>query len=157
MNTQIKTIFFITIVTLFGCEKQEFPSQDFKIQMLNAVNELRQEGCTCGTTPMPPVSKLTWNNKLTTAAENHALDMNDNDFFSHTGSDGGRVENRVNLVGYSFSAVGENIAQGNASVEAVVEGWRMSVEHCLNMMEENFEELGAAKVGAYWVQTFGKR
>jgi uncharacterized protein YkwD len=55
-----------------------------KTKMLQLVNNVRQAGCNCGNTSMPPVASVTWNDKLAKAAFDHSADMLANDYFSHT-------------------------------------------------------------------------
>lgn len=124
--------------------------------MLNLVNNLRQKGCNCGAKTMPSVPILKWNNLLETAATNHAKDMATKNYFSHTGLDGSTIATRADRVGYKWSALGENIANGYPNTEGVFQGWLASAGHCENMMSGNFTEMGAARSGNYWVQEFGK-
>jgi uncharacterized protein YkwD len=58
---------------------------------------------------LPP---LTANSALTSAAAVHSNDMADNNFFSHTGSDGSNPGQRISRAGYSYYTYGENIAAG---------------------------------------------
>ena len=46
---------------------------------------VRKTGCNCGSTVMPPVAAVTWNDKLAKAAYDHSVEMKANDYFSHTG------------------------------------------------------------------------
>ena len=48
------------------------------------------------------------------AARCHSVDMAENDFFSHTGSDGSNFSQRMRDAGYTGSPRAENIAAGNA-------------------------------------------
>jgi uncharacterized protein YkwD len=91
--------------------------------------------------------------------------MANNNFFSHTGSDGQSVGYRATQAGYTWSAVGENIAAGipYSAVGAVMQGWIDSPGHCANLMRSNYTELGAAKASnpsstyvIYWTQVFGR-
>jgi uncharacterized protein YkwD len=91
--------------------------------------------------------------------------MASNNFFSHTGSNGSSVGNRATSAGYSWTAIGENIAAGTSysAVGAVIQGWIDSPGHCVNLMRSSYKELGAAKVSnasssykVYWTQVFGK-
>jgi uncharacterized protein YkwD len=59
--------------------------------------------------------------------------------------------------------VGENIAAGYASVNAVVDGWMASDGHCANVMGANFRDVGVACVaasgsryGSYWTMNLGR-
>lgn len=54
--------------------------------------------------------------RLQAAARAHAVDMAQNDFFSHTGSDGSSVADRTTMAGYLWTTVGENIAAGQGRV-----------------------------------------
>jgi uncharacterized protein YkwD len=66
----------------------------------------------------------------------------------------------VRAIGYKEKLVGENIAYGPESVEEVVRGWLDSPEHCENIMDPRFAEMGIASAagrsgprrGLYWVQ-----
>lgn len=129
---------------------------EFSASMLDAVNAVRANGCTCGNTLMPSVSPLTWNDQLTDAADRHAYDMYSREFFDHKGSDASRVGDRTTDAGYTWSRVGENIARADGDVEEVVKGWLTSIPHCKQLMSADFVDMGAAQRGEYWVQVFGK-
>lgn len=94
---------------------------------------------------------------LEVAAANHANDMVNNNFFSHTGSNGSSVGDRVTAVGYAWVAVGENIAQGQTTDFQVFNDWMNSSGHRANILSASFVEIGVARVGNTWVQVFGKR
>lgn len=125
--------------------------------LLQLVNDTRQSGCTCGSTVMPPVAAVTWNDQLATAALNHGNDMYTENYFSHTGSNGSSAGERITATGYTWKAYGENIAKGHPTEKAVIEGWLNSEGHCKNIMSPLFKEMGAARVGSYWTQEFGSR
>lgn len=132
-------------------------SNDFATEMLNAVNTHRTQGCTCGNTVMSPVNPLTWSEALENAARRHAEDMEANDHFSHTGTDGSSAGGRISDAGYDWRTWGENIARGQRSITAVVEAWKNSEGHCKNMMSPDFKEMGAAQAENFWVQVFARR
>ena len=134
--------------------------------MLDAVNATRSQARVCGSYgSLPAASPLTWNCKLEGAALTHSMDMANNNFFSHTGSAGDQVGDRVSQTGYGWSAAGENIAAGISlsSVGAVMQAWIGSPGHCANLMRSTYTEFGAAKYGnssstydVYWTQVFGR-
>ncbi|MDH4040526.1 MAG: MopE-related protein [Gammaproteobacteria bacterium] len=133
--------------------------------MLAAVNATRAQARVCGSGTYPAVPALTWSCNLKNAALGHSADMANNNFFSHTGSDGQSPAYRATQAGYSWSAIGENIAAGTplSAVSAVVQAWIDSPGHCANMMGSNYTQLGAAKYsnpastyGVYWTQVFGR-
>jgi len=103
--------------------------------------------------------EVTYNSQLNTAAQLHAEDMLENDYFSHTGLDGSTVGTRVQATGYNFARVGENIAAGYQTEESVLNGWENSPSHQENNIDPNFEEfgLGYARDGqdTRWVLVLG--
>lgn len=129
--------------------------------LLNLVNQARVQGRTCGDTAFPPAPPLTWEDDLEDAAQRHSNDMAFNNFFSHTGSDGSDVGQRVTAAGYDWRMVGENIAAGQRSIAEVVQAWLDSPGHCANIMNAGFKEIGAAVAvnpsadfQVYWTQVF---
>jgi uncharacterized protein YkwD len=142
--------------------QQSSGSAAFKKDFLTYINDIRKKGCTCGITYMPPVSPLSWNQQLESAAMGHATDMAQKNYFSHTSKDGRTMENRIAAAGYTYNgfksyAVGENIAQGQLSIDEVMRGWFKSEGHCKNLMNHAFKEVGVALNDTYWVQDFGGR
>lgn len=125
--------------------------------LLALVNNVRKTGCTCGTTAMPAVAPVTWNNLLEKAAVLHSMDMNKNNYFSHTGLDGSTAGDRITRVGYTWQAYGENIARGYTSEQSVMTGWLQSQDHCKNIMSAHVKEMGVGRDGNYWTQVFGSR
>jgi len=98
---------------------------------------------------------------LRAAAEAHAHDMLDHNYFAHQGHDGSNPAERVAATGYTYRNVGENIASGPESAAQAVEGWIASPDHCENLMDARFVDSGvafaASSSGApriYWVQEF---
>jgi uncharacterized protein YkwD len=128
----------------------------FANDMLAAVNAIRTAGCNCGGQQMPKVAALTWNSLLEKAASGHGKDMLATGSFSHTGSGGSTMSSRITATGYAWSTIGENIAFGYKSLSDVMKGWIASSGHCKNMMSAKFTQMGASRVGDYWVQDFGK-
>lgn len=125
--------------------------------LLQLVNNVRQTGCTCGTTIMPPVAAITWNDQLSTAAFNHSNEMSSNNYLDHTGLSGSTPGDRIAAAGYAWKAYGENIAKGYSSEQAVMDGWLKSEGHCKNIMSSLFREMGVARVASYWTQEFASR
>ena len=115
-------------------------------QLLAAVNEARSEARWCGATHYQATTPVTWNCDVEPAAHAHSRDMADNNFFSHTGSDGLRVSHRVDRTDYEWSMLGENIAAGYTSVNAVMTGWLASPGHCATIMSDDYLEMSAAMV-----------
>ncbi|MFK7935855.1 MAG: CAP domain-containing protein [Saprospiraceae bacterium] len=148
----------VVLTVFFACEPnvpdEPEVTSGFKSDMLAQVNELRRSGCRCGAVDYPPVEPLSWNRLLEEAALRHSTDMQVNDIFDHQGSDGSNFGDRVTDTGYRWRAVAENIAGGYSTVDEVVDGWLKSEGHCKNLMGAEFTEMGAARKGTLWTQTF---
>lgn len=138
---------------------------DFSVRVLARVNQWRASGADCGAQGnFGPAPALAWNNALTEAAAAHSQDMATNNFFSHTGSNGSTLAQRVNAAGYGWSSLGENIAAGQTGVNQVVDGWIASDGHCASIMNPAFVDIGVACVpgtaGAayptYWTMDLGR-
>lgn len=84
--------------------------------------------------------------------------------FAHTCGPVPDLVDRDAAAGYAgWSAVGENIAAGYPSPEAVVAGWMASPGHRANILSPEYTEIGigvadgAAPYETYWAQEFGAR
>ena len=117
-------------------------------ELVTAVNSRRVQGANCGSQgSFGPQAELTVSNALGQAALNHSIDMSENDFFSHTGSEGSSPIDRMRDAGFNGSGWGENISRASyeRSAEEVVAGWMTSDGHCSNIMTPGFNVLGSAK------------
>lgn len=102
------------------------------------------------------------NSKLMAAAQRHTNDMATNNFMSHTGSDGSTMSTRVTVTGYQWTRLAENVAAGQANVDAVMTSWMNSAGHRANILGD-YTMFGTAyaynsgsKYKHYWTQDFGK-
>merc|ERR1712226_658322 len=98
---------------------------------------------------------LCYNDKLIAAALTHSQDMADNNFFSHTGSDGSSAGDRATRAGYAWNGIAENIATGQTTVEQVMDAWMNSSGHKANILNPAYEHFGVARVNNLWTQVFG--
>jgi len=76
------------------------------------------------------------------------------------------VRERSTAAGYEWKTIGENIAEGQFSVDEVMRTWMNSPAHRKNILNPSFTDLGVGLVasrgkdGKYrvaWVQNFGAR
>ena len=132
-------------------------------EMLTRVNNARSQSRACGTVNYQAAAALSWNCTLEAVADAHNRDMGDHNFFDHTGSDGLSVGDRVANAGYNWTAVGENIAAGQPTIDAVMAAWLSSPGHCTNIMSTLYTEVGAASYAVsgsdypiYWTQDFAR-
>ena len=79
-------------------------------------------------------------------------------YFSHTRPDG---RDCFTLLKKRKYTLGENIAAGSATPEAVVDQWMHSPGHRANILNKKFKELGVgyrykegSEYGHYWIQMF---
>jgi secreted trypsin-like serine protease len=136
------------------------PPSNFAEQVVVLVNvERAEEGC----------NPVTMHPQLNQAALAHSEDMALNDFFSHTGSDGSSVTDRMEAAGYvNWLTAGENIAAGQTTPEEVMTSWMNSPGHRANILNCDFEDIGVGyyflenDTGTenwfhYWTQVFGSQ
>ena len=102
--------------------------------------------------------------KITQAALRHSNDMADNNFFSHTGSDGSSAGQRMEQACYNWQAYGEIIAAGFRDPGKVIEVWMNSPGHRSIILSDVYAEFGAgyaynssSKYKHYWTVDFGLR
>lgn len=95
--------------------------------------------------------------QLTRAATAHAEDLARSGRFSHEGSNGSSVGQRVRKQGYKFCFVAENIAEGQGSLQDVLEGWMASPGHRRNILAEQAVEFGLVRgPDNLWVMVLGR-
>ena len=132
-------------------------SAAFEEEVLSLVNQARAQGADCGSAgsfgAAPP---LGMQSQLRCAARMHSLDMEVRGFFNHSNPDGDGPAQRAEFAGYSWSAIGENIAQGYPTPQAVMDGWMGSDGHCSNIMGSQYSHIGVGHYeGNQWTQVFG--
>jgi uncharacterized protein YkwD len=128
--------------------------KDFRSEVVSLTNAERAKvGC-------PALSR---NGALDNAAQGHAADMANQNYFSHNSLDGRTPWDRIAQAGYpSNSGRAENIAAGQNSPASVVSTWMNSAGHRANILNCSYRSIGVGygyKVNAtydhYWVQDFG--
>ena len=138
-------------------------SQSLSSRALALVNAARARGATCGSHEFGPAPPLSLSGTLASVALGHAADMARHGYFDHVDLSGQSPADRVRAVGYREKLVGENIAYGPITVEEVVQGWLHSPDHCENIMDPRFAQMGvgmatgqAARRGLFWVQVLAE-
>lgn len=133
-----------------------------RAEVLRLTNQARAQPRRCGERHMDAAPPLKASPLLERTAEMHAVDLARHGDFSHTGRDGSQVGQRADRSGYAWRRIGENLAAGQATAAAAVQGWLASPGHCANLMQPDFTEMGLAYAvnlqspgGIYWVQVLG--
>ncbi|MFL6605329.1 MAG: CAP domain-containing protein [Steroidobacteraceae bacterium] len=132
-------------------------------RVLELTNQARSHARRCGAEAFPAAPPLALGPPaLERAAADHSQEMANHDYMDHTGRDSSSPADRVTRAGYKWSSIGENLASGVMTAEAVVNGWVGSPHHCENLMSPRFTEMSVAYAvnlkssgGIYWTQVFG--
>ena len=110
----------------------------------------------------PSCPALVNNPALSSAAQQHAVDMARNNYFSHTSRNGKTPWQRINGAGYQPRRTAENIAAGDQSADATLARWMRSPSHRANILNCALREIGVgvasnanSRYNIYWVQDFG--
>lgn len=157
-KTFLLILSFLIFLICCGVRNQVIGSDireaEIKKRLIEFVNEMRIKGATCGDKYYKTTHPVVWNDRLGQASLNHSLDMAENGFLSHIGSDGKSSEERLLKVGYRWMTYGENVGEGYKTPEELVKGWLKSTSHCKIIMNPTFKEAGAACVKGsrkiYW-------
>lgn len=105
------------------------------------------------------LSDLQADSELSAVARKKSVDMNENNYFSHTSPTYGSPFDMMRDHGVEYNAAGENIAQGQQSPEQAVQGWMDSQGHRENILNGNFTHIGVGydENGHHWTQMFISR
>lgn len=109
------------------------------------------------------VPPLRANSLLDKAAQRHAEDMLARGYFAHESPAQKTVRERAREAGYDWRTIGENIAEGQFTVDEVMKTWMNSPGHRRNILDPDFQELGVGlalgRSGSgyrvLWAQAFG--
>ncbi|PGT89607.1 CAP domain-containing protein [Bacillus sp. AFS040349] len=93
---------------------------------------------------------------LSKVAREKSLDMQKNNYFSHTSPTYGSPFDMMKKFGVTYRTAGENIAKGQRTPQEVVNAWMNSSGHRANILSSNFTHIGVGYVaeGNYWTQQF---
>ena len=138
-------------------EVVEQPSLDLTPTEQEIVNLVNQERAKAGLHP------LTVSAELTLSARRYSAYMAQANFFGHVGPDGSTLVTRDTAAGYTgWTYLAENLAAGQPTPRAAVDGWLASPSHRANIFSPYVYETGVGYAaggtyGHYWTQEFGAR
>ncbi|WP_417913305.1 CAP domain-containing protein, partial [Candidatus Electronema sp. TJ] len=87
------------------------------------------------------VPALILDERLSVAAQTHAMNMAELDFFAHRGQDGSSPSARAAAAGWPWGA-GENISAGHATAAGAIKSWMQSSGHRWNMLRAEYTHIG---------------
>jgi uncharacterized protein YkwD len=112
---------------------------------ITEINKYRASGAPCSPGGLP---RVYWDGQLAVAARAHSLDMANNNFMGHIGTDGSTPWDRVARTSFVGTPMGENVAAGQPDIQSAVAAWINSHSgHCESIMSPQ------ANVMGYGVQT----
>jgi uncharacterized YkwD family protein len=119
-------------------------------EILKLVNEERAKN---GLNP------LQLSSKVSSVAREKSEDMRDGSYFGHQSPTYGSPSDMLKQFGVSYPMVGENIAAGQPTAKAVMDGWMASEGHRANILNPDFTHIGigytsGGSYGSYWTQMF---
>lgn len=120
---------------------------NYENEVIRLVNEIRIKN---GLNP------LTADWELSRVARYKSQDMKDNNYFSHTSPVYGSPFDMIKNFGISYRSAAENIAKGQKTPQAVMNGWMNSSGHRANILNATYKKIGVGYVasGNYWTQMF---
>jgi len=144
----------IIAISFLGCNSDTDSTKNEDLSLTEAENMLILVNNARSDEGLEP---LVLNDALNEAAYEHSLEMETNNYFSHTGLDGSSYLDRTTLSGYTGFPTGENIAKGQKNTEAAFNSWINSDGHKANILKANSTEMGLGVSGVYWTQIFGRK
>ncbi|MDD4773277.1 MAG: CAP domain-containing protein [Eubacteriales bacterium] len=120
---------------------------DIEREVTQLVNVIRAEN---------GLGALTIDETLSQTARAKAVDMAQNNYFSHTSPTYGSPFDMMKQFGVDYNTAGENIAKGYSTAQAVVDGWMNSPGHRANILNASFTHTGVGYTdnGNHWAQMF---
>ncbi|MGW0465156.1 CAP domain-containing protein [Streptomyces sp. NPDC003027] len=99
--------------------------------------------------------------RLRKAAQAHADDMSERDYYDHDSPEGRNAGDRITAAGYSWSTWAENIHRGPKTATQAMREWMDSEGHRRNILNCSFKDIGVgvrfSPNGPWWVQNFAAK
>jgi len=133
----LASIFLLAVFILLPILKGQANSAISAEKIINLTNQARLQN----DLPTLKVDYL-----LTEAAENKAQAIIKNQFFAHDQLDGKKFSEWVKDEDYHYLIVGENLAMGFSSNEAIMNAWMLSPMHKENILKQEYQDIGLAAI-----------
>jgi uncharacterized protein YkwD len=138
---KIDNAVFAEIFPTDGLSNDTCGLPDFSEPLVQKINEIRSQARYCGNEYFKAAAPLTWQNSIRSAAYLHSVQMAQANVVSHTSFDSRELSQRILAAGYPYMKAGENIAAGQRTLVAVMQGWLDSPSHCNKMMDPDYTEV----------------
>lgn len=126
-------------------------------KVLKLANESRSKKQKCGGKRYRAARKLTHSCDLQRMAEEQAKHLSEVGKLSHTSAQGESLSERAERFSVPWLLIGENVASGYLNPQEAHDGWMRSGAHCKNIMNPDFDRIGAAEHKGSWVVVFIKK
>jgi uncharacterized protein YkwD len=114
-------------------------------QVLAPLNALRAQGASCGSRgAFPPAEAVQWNDTLQLMVQQHAQWLVSVGELRHHNAQGQALSERALAAGYRFARIGENLAHGQRTLDAVLRAWAQSETHCGTLFGAAYTETALA-------------
>lgn len=132
----------------------EPPPEPFVVDPTQAVFELvNAERSARGLAPLrvsPILNQVALDHSLNQAADGRIYHIDPDD--------GSKAGMRISRAGYAWRTWGENVVAGHPAIAAAMRRWMSSPNHCRNILNPGFTEIGIGYVsaGRYWTHLFAR-
>ena len=144
---------FTFALALAACQPNKSSTD---LSLIELHNQARQQGIKCGLLFKHKAPALEWSDLLANAAHKHSLEMVTLQRLTHISPSNQNAGDRINAVGYQWRSYAENLAKGVYTDASVFKLWINSPEHCNNIANAEYTEMGAAQVNGYWTALYAK-
>lgn len=108
------------------------------------------------------LAPLQWDNRLGTAARSWSVAMNNAQTLAHALPGQPTFDERISATGFPWNAIGENVALGQTTPQAVFNAWLGSPPHRSNIESSDFTHIGigyhqgTSTQRNWWTQKFAR-
>jgi uncharacterized protein YkwD len=139
-----------SLISLTTCS--EVLNNDFEIQLVKQINELRKKAS---------IPALILDSRVMSAAHVHAVDMACTGKYSHTGSDGSTLTQRLNRYKFPVTLAVENIMRGASTPSDAIANWLVNALTKENIFSRKYKYIGTgyaktAANGIFFTVVFAK-
>jgi uncharacterized protein YkwD len=119
------------------------PDLDFRINVIQLVDQARNQTTNCAGTWMPATTRLAEDTRMNTAAETHSMDMKQRRYVGRQSPSGETISTRLAQQSvYPCTMYDMELGLDNATPRMVVARWLSARDTCMKIMSPEFDHLG---------------